>query len=75
MTTKEGEGGVKLGDSTVRVWVRFEELWEPWHIHRDEQDHRFHKADVPEALIVRFEAAKAEMDEVWDELRSLMRRD
>lgn len=52
--------------------VRFEELWEPWHLGEDARPTYSHVIDIPDGLVERFQKAKAEMEEVWEELRKLL---
>lgn len=52
------------------IEVKFEELWEPWYI--DERPHKYAQMetwDIPPDLVVRFKAARLEMEEVWELLR------
>ena len=47
----------------------FEEQWEPRKIGPDVRGEEF---DIPQELLERFDRAKQEMEEVWEELRALM---
>ena len=53
--------------------VKYEELWEPWHIDDDTaRAARWPmKCELSEELVVRFRNAKVEMQAVWDEIREL----
>lgn len=64
----------------MKVWIDHEELWEPWEMTTQQPE----KArlpfwdgpiDLPAELVSRFEKTKAEMQSIWDEMRTLMRED
>ena len=50
--------------------VQFEELWEPWYVgERPYESARMDIWNIPPDLVARFNAAKHEMEEVWQLLR------
>lgn len=58
------------------IEIKREELWEPWYVgERPYPNARMEKYDIPEELVERFQAAKAEMEGVWYELRQIMVED
>ena len=61
---------------TRTVLVKEEELYEPWHI--DDEEARGASwpvvMELPDTLIERFNAAKTEMESVWNELGRYERR-
>jgi hypothetical protein len=61
------------------MWVEHEELWVPWEIaseHPTYIDHdgtvkprwSYEAADLPDELVERFLAAKAEIEALWQEI-------
>lgn len=56
------------------VRVKFVELYEPWEFGGDEAGPFPTEADIPDELIQRFSAAKAEMEAVWEALRPFVEK-
>ncbi len=63
-----------------KVWVDYEELWVPWEVEPNRPTYTdgtfkggWDHVELPDELIARFLNAKKEMEDIWSDIREIMR--